>query len=235
MHLGLCGPRPRPPPPAPMGACSRHPRDRSPPPQQCGGPGPFHWLPSHLPTADWQSVPSPAPHPPPFCVVNPCAARFPDWVLRPPPAQTDWVPAGPSPVAARVGVRPAGHPPAFQAQSGFVGPAGDWLGARRLVENLVSAERGGERRAAPPPLRPPARPPGSQHTTTHSLPALAPFHPQAPIPLSTCILLFSQSPGLPPPNTHLSPPSFSLAPPAYPTLAWLTLTHPDAIFRPPSL
>lgn len=153
------------------------------------------------------------------------------------------MPAGPRSVAARVGVRPAGHPPAFQAQSGFVGPAGDWLGARRLVENLVSAERGGERRAAPPPppcggasfsSRGPALP-AREPAYNHSLPILAPFHPQTSIHPALHL-----PPALLPipgdlPSPHLSPPSFSLAPPAYPILAWLTLTHPDAIFSPPSL
>lgn len=225
--------RPRPTPSAPVGACSRallgvdyHPHNQ--------GGGAQSFLLVTVAPSDRRL----AEHPPPFCVVNPCEARSSGWVILPPhPSQTDWVPAGPRPVAARVGVRPVGHPPAFQAQSGFVGPAGDWLGARRLVENLVSAEKGGERRAAPPP--PPgggaslsSSGPAREPAHNHSLPALAPFHPQAPIQLSTCILLFSQSLGNPPP---LSPPSFFLAPPAYPTLAWLTLTHPDAIFSPPSL
>lgn len=213
MHLGLCGHRQAAPYPIRTCGCvfPRTLGGRLPPPQprRRGSVLSIGYCCTFRP-------PIGRAPPPPFCVVNPCEARSSGWVILPPhPSQTDWVPAGPRPVAARVGVRPVGHPPAFQAQSGFVGPAGDWLGARRLVENLVSAERGGERRAAPPP--PPgggaslsSSGPAREPAHNHSLPALAPFHPQAPIQLFTCILLFSQSLGNPPP--HLSPPSFFLAP-----------------------
>lgn len=180
--------RPRPNPSAPMGADSRaplgvdyhlhHPSGRS-----------RSFLLVTVAPSDRRlaeaSLPTP---PPPLSIVNPYVARSSGWVLPPPPSQTDWVPAGPRPVAARVGVRTAGHSPALQAQSGFVGPAGDWLGARRLVENLVSAQRGGERRAAPPP--PPGggassvradqpSQPGSLHTTT---PRSRTFPPPSPHP-----------------------------------------------------
>lgn len=42
--------------------------------------------------------------------------------------------------------------------------------------------------------------PPSLGACTQPLPTLAPFHPQAPIPLSTCNLLFSQSLETPPPT-----------------------------------
>lgn len=103
---------------------------------------------------------------------------------------------------------------------------GDWLGARQRVENLVSTERGGEHRAAPPPPPGPRRLP--QPAPTQSRRLYTPFRPYtfiSPRPhpaLHLCAAL--PIPRGPPPHTS------SLPPPAP-----LSLTHPDAIFSPPSL
>lgn len=128
------------------------------------GPQPFLLAAVTPVDVDW---PRPAPLP---CAINPCAARPAGWLGEPPPSapQTARVPAGPRSAAARVGVSPAGRLPALPAQSGFVGPAGGWLGARRRVENLVSSGREGERRAAPPPLPGPWRLPQPSPTSLPS-------------------------------------------------------------------
>lgn len=216
--------RPRPNPSAPMGADSRAPLGVDYHLHHPSGGSRSFPLVTVAPSDRGLAEASHPPPPPPLNLVNPYMAKSFGWVLPPPPSQTDWVPAGPRPVAARVGVRPAGHSPAFQAQSGFVGPAGDWLGARRLVENLVSAQRGGERRAAPPP------PPGGGAficSRRLALPAWEPAHnhsllshlstpkPPSHSPPATCS---SPNPWrTPPPN--FSPLSFPLFLPAYPSLA----------------
>lgn len=221
MHLGLCGHRQAAPKPVCTYGCG-FPRTlggRLPPPPPLRRVSVFSigYCRTFRPPIGRAFPPTPTPAPQ---LVNPYMAKSFGWVLPPPPSQTDWVPAGPRPVAARVGVRPAGHSPAFQAQSGFVGPAGDWLEARRLVENLVSAQRG-ERRAAPPP------PPGGGAFICSRRPAWEPAHNHSPLshlstskppshtPPATCS---SPNPWrTPPPN--FSPLSFPLFFPAYPSLA----------------
>lgn len=201
MHLGLCGHRQAAPKPVCTYGCG-FPRTLGdklppPPPQRRVSVFSIGYCRTFRPPIGRGSPPLP-----PLSLVNPYTAKSFGWVLLPPPSQTDWVPAGPRPVAARVGVRPAGHSPAFQAQSGFVGPAGDWLGARRLVENLVSAERG-ERRAAPPP------PPGGGAFICSRRPAREPAHNHSPLShLST-----SKRPSHTPPATCSSPNPWRTTPP----------------------
>lgn len=199
---------------------------------------PSHWLLSRPPTPIGRdSLPPKNP-----CAINPCAAGFSGrgGLLRAAAAggrQTGRVPAGPRPAAARVGVRLAGHSPALPAQSGFVGPARVWLGARRRVENLVSAGLGRRTQGGAPSSAQAVAPPSAR--------ADQPFQPQrpntpSPPPFSTpkstsrprSYPAHLPIPGDPPP--YLSPSSLSLLVPL-PTPAPLTLTHPSAIFRPPSL
>lgn len=194
--------RPRPNPSAPMGAGSRAPLGVDYHLHHPSGGSRSFPLVTVAPSDRGLAEASHPPPPPPLNLVNPYMAKSFGWVLPPPPSQTDWVPAGLRPVAARVGVRPVGHSPAFQAQSGFVGPAGDWLEARRLVENLVSAQRG-ERRAAPPP------PPGGGAFICSRRPAREPAHNHSPLShLST-----SKPPSHTPPATCSSPNPWRTPPP----------------------
>lgn len=190
---------------------------------------PSHWLLSRPPTPIGRdSLPPKNP-----CAINPCAAGFSGrgGLLRAAAAaggrQTGRVPAGPRPAAARVGVRLAGHSPALPAQSGFVGPARVWLGARRRVENLVSAGLGRRTQGGAPSSAQAVAPPSAradqpfqpQRPNTPSPPP--PFYPQIHVPPS---VLSRPSPNpwgpSPIPLAFLSFPSGS---PAYPSP-----THTDS-------
>lgn len=171
------------------------------------------------------------------CVINPCAAASSGRVGVPPPTQqTVRVPADPRTAAARVGVRPAGCPPALSAQSGFVGPDGGWLGARRRVENLVSSGLGRRTQGGAPSSAQAGAPPsarGDQPSQPRRLytPPQPPLLPPNPYPALHPIPPIFQSLGSLPRTSRL--PLFPFWSPCLPQPH--SLTHPGAIFRPPSL
>lgn len=171
---------------------------------------PSHWLLSRPPTPIGRdSLPPKNP-----CAINPCAAGFSGrgGLLRAAAAaggrQTGRVPAGPRPAAARVGVRLAGHSPALPAQSGFVGPARVWLGARRRVENLVSAGLGRRTQGGAPSSAQAVAPPSARadqpfQPQRPNTPSPPPFLPPNPRPALGPIPLISQSLGTLPHTSRL--------------------------------
>ncbi|KAK2088572.1 hypothetical protein P7K49_034479 [Saguinus oedipus] len=202
------------------------PRGRPPAPGLC----PSHWLLSRLPTTDWPKPAFPAPE-----RLTPARPRpRAGWGTLPPTVDSSgasWPAPCRGPRGCQGGRAPA-HPPCTKRLCGACrGLAGGQAASGKSREREEGrATRGGApssaRALAPPSARgdQPSQPQRLYTPFPSPNPRLSPLHPRIP-PIF-------QSPGtIPHTLSHVS--LFLLVP--LPTPAPLTLTHPSAIFSPPSL